>query len=189
MLVLDLEVDGNVRRYSFSRHALGIGSTYPSLTIGRDAELRVRSLSVAEVHLRLFERDGRLLVDPRKPVTVDDRPVSSGHHAIDVGSVVFLGDATLRVHAFTPIVAVDFERTERDFVAMVAAHGHDGRLVYADALEESGWLVRAEYLRVKVRLARGTPLEGDADVELRLTKKLSCAPRWLRAVGSWRPET
>lgn len=189
MLVLDLEVDGRARTYAFSRHALGIGSTYPSLTIGRDAELRVKSLSVAELHLRLFERDGRLLAEPLKPVTIDDRAVGGGHHAIDEGSVLYLGDATLRVRAFTAIVAVDFERTEQAFLEMVAANGHDGRLVYADALEESGWLVRAEYLRVQVRLARGEPLEGDADVELRLTKKLACAPRWLRAVGSGRHGT
>lgn len=183
MLVLDLEVPGvAARTFSFSRHALGIGATFPSLSIGRDAELKVPSPSVAELHLRLFERDGRLLAEPRKPVTIDDRAVRSGHHAIVAGSVLYVGDATLRVRAFTAIVAIDFERTEQDFLAMVAADPLDGRLVYADALEEAGWLIRAEYLRVQVRLARGETLEGDVDVEVRLTKKLSCAPRWLRAV-------
>lgn len=190
MMVLDLEVPGvAARTFSFSRHALGIGATFPSLSVGRDAELKVPSPSVAEQHLRLFERDGRLLADPRKPVTIDDRAVTSGHHAVASGSVLYLGDATLRIRAFVAIVAIDFEHSEQDFLAMLATDPLDGRLVYADALEEAGWLIRAEYLRVQVRLARDQPLDGDTDVELRLTKKLSCAPRWLRAVRIQAPDS
>lgn len=189
MLVLDLEEPGNARTFSFSRHALGIGVTYPSITIGRDAELRIATPGAADRHLRLFERDGRLLADVLKPVTIDDRAQTKGHHALRVGSVIYVDRATLRVREFAPIVAVDFDALEADLLALLRDRSLDGHLVYADALEERGFLVRAEYLRVRVRNQRGEPLPGDAEVENRLLNKLLCAPRWLRAIGVLPPQS
>jgi hypothetical protein len=58
------------------------------------------------------------------------------------------------------------------------------RLVYADMLEEKGWLVRAEYLRVQVRLLLEEGLEGDREARDRLHRKLAPARRWREAVGA-----
>lgn len=185
MLVVELHEPGHAPRVvSFTRHTLGIGAGVPTIVVGRMGELRVVSPSVGRYHLSLFEGDGVLWAGARKLLTIDGRALGQGAHPLRVGSEVLFGDATLWIRGFTPIAPPDFAVVEGELLALAKEDPLDGRLVYADALEEGGWLVRAEYLRVQVRIARNAPLSGDEEAHDRFVRKLMCARAWLKAVGT-----
>jgi len=191
MLVIDVrEVAAEVRRLSFTRHTLALGRGVPTLTLGRGPsadDCNLTSPRVHDLHARLEERDGHLdlvpVVHEQGETTLDGKAVHTPSR-LALGSVVGLGDTAITIVAFTPIVAPDFETSEGDFVKPLRADPNDvaTRLVYADMLEEKGWLVRAEFLRVQVRLVTGQALEGDREAGERLFKKLATARLWREAV-------
>lgn len=189
MLVLQIsEPEAAPRTVAFTRHALGIGRPLPSLSIGRStgADVVLRSRSVSERHVELIEREGLLELVPMAAVVVDGVALASGSRVVKIGSVIALGDSTLVVMEFVPIVPPDFESSERELLDLTRAEASDvgARLVYADALEEGGWLIRAEYLRVQVRLVMAEALDGDEEARARFARKLQPARRWLASVAS-----
>ena len=185
MLVVELHEPGVAPRVvSFTRHTLGIGRSVPTIGVGRTGELRIASPNVGDQHLSLFEGDGRLWAAVRKPVTIDAKTIGTGAHPVPIDGELVFGDVTMWVRAFAPIAPPHFEEVERDLLALAKDEPMEGRLVYADALEEGGWLIRAEYLRVQVRVARKEPLPGDQEAHDRFVRKLLCARRWLKTVGS-----
>jgi uncharacterized protein (TIGR02996 family) len=208
MLVLELREHEQVSRLlSFSRHALGLGRTLPGLTLGGDIGLAAGGV-LAE-HIELFEKDGHLYLRAIGPTLLDGVPLngppSSGGpttnrrnrkkggkqgvgRRLAIGSVVGLGDSTvLVVVRFEPIVPPDFERNEFEAPFLRAIDADPSsvgeRLVYADALEEGGWLIRAEYLRLQLRVLLGEAIEGDLEAKERYLKNLLPAWRWVQRVA------
>lgn len=191
MLVFTMREDEGERRYAFSRHTLAIGAERPTLILGPDPGFVVKFPRVIE----LVEVDGQLLLGRTRSPDVEVEGVLTGpprpkpfHHHLDLmrGSVVRSGTAALTIEAFAPMVPPDFENSEGEFAKMVAADASDlsARLIYADALEESGYLVRAEFLRVEIRLLTGDVVDGDAEARERLYRKLTAAKRWRDYVGA-----
>jgi uncharacterized protein (TIGR02996 family) len=192
MLVIDVREGRDAkRRLSFSRHTLALGRSLPTLTLGRSPTVDVQ-LAAGEVHdqhAQLVESEGKLDVVPL--VHKEDETLLNGdaiHRptSIVIGGVVGLGDCAITIVAFTPIVPPDFEVVEGDFVKPLRADSSDVgmRLVYADMLEEKGWLVRAEFLRVQVRLLLDEAIDGDREARDRLFRKLGPARLWRQAIGA-----
>jgi uncharacterized protein (TIGR02996 family) len=206
MLVLEIHEPGAPpRSVSLTRHTLGLGSTVPSLTLGW--ELGLSMGGVLPNHAQLFERDGCLHLVSHGMTTVNGRETTGPsalrglsrkqrRHAraegigvrelpLEPGAVIGLGEVAVVVRLFVPIVPPDFDESERDFlVALDADPASIGdRLVYADALEDRGWLIRAEYLRVQLRILLGDALEGDVEAKSRYEKNLFAAPRWMKRIG------
>jgi len=189
MLVLEIrEPSRALRRVSFTRYGLGMGRAVPSLSIGRSSRVDVvlESLSVSDFHVELVEREGLLELVPAASVVIDGQALQKGPRVVSIGSVIEIADCTVVVTQFVPIVPADFESSEKEFLELTRADRSDvgARLVYADALEEGGWLIRGEYLRVQVRLLLRQALEGDADAYARFTRKLAPARRWLASVAT-----
>jgi uncharacterized protein (TIGR02996 family) len=186
MLVLGIEEPGRARELAFTRHTLALGRSVPTLTLGQAPDADVDISGADPSHAKIVEREGRAWLIAKSGCLVDGAAPPREHEEarLDVGSTIGIGDALVHVKAFAPIAPEDFEASEREFLAMIADASDIGaRLVYADALEEGEWLVRAEYLRVQVRLTTGQEIEGDRAAHERLVRKLAPARRWLAAVG------
>jgi uncharacterized protein (TIGR02996 family) len=191
-LVLEIE-DGHrpSRRLAFSRHTLSLGHNLPTLNVGGNAEVAVASSTLAAPRrFTLVESEGTLGVsfkgDRDATWSANGRSFTgTTSTTLDVGSVVASGDVRITIVAFTPIVPASFEETEGAFLAPIKASSSDvaARLVYADLLEQNGELIRAEYLRVQVRLLLDEAVDGDAGAHERLKAKLSPARKWRGAVG------
>jgi uncharacterized protein (TIGR02996 family) len=190
MLVLDIqEPNSALRTLSFTRHTLGLGRDVPTLSIGHaaEADVRLASPDVADIHFRLFERDGLLHLASLGRVAIDgnQRVRRNREVAVAVGTTIAVADCSVQIRHFLPIGPADFEVVEKDVLEMTTADvcDHGARLVYADVLEERGWLIRAEYLRVQIRLEMSAALPGDREAYGRFQRKLTPARRWLVAVG------
>jgi uncharacterized protein (TIGR02996 family) len=189
MLVLEIEEPNRATRaLSFTRHTLGLGRDVPTLTIGHlpESDVDLASPDVVDIHLRLFEHDGLLHLAAVGHAAVDGKRVHRGREvALAVGSVISVPDGSVTIRHFLPIGPPDFEVVEKDVLDMATDDpcDHGARLVYADVLEERGWLIRAEYLRVQIRLEMNAALPGDREAYGRFQRKLTPARRWLAAVG------
>lgn len=202
MLVLEVRQRGRPpRTASFTRQTLGVGRSLPGLSLGGDLGLAPEVMSPD--HLELFERDGLLLYIARGPTLLDGTSTAPSVGAsprrnrkeawraktgrpVRVGSVFEIGDVAIVVVDFVPIVAPDWETSERELLEALASDPTSvaARLAYANTLEERGHLVRAEFLRVQLRLLLDEPLEGDVEVKSRYEKTLLPAWRWVTAVGT-----
>jgi uncharacterized protein (TIGR02996 family) len=205
MLVLEVRERERTRTVSFSRTTLGLGFSVPTLVIGESLGLT----ALDPRHAELFERDGRLHLVSHRETTLDGRSTAKPlakkltrrernaqrargdvdawvrEPVVSVGSVIGIGDVAIVVTHFASLAPPDVETVEREFlVALERDHASMGsRLVYADALEERGWLIRAEYLRLQLRLLLGEPIAGDEDALKRYEKKLLAAPKWKQRIG------
>jgi len=197
MLVLEICEPGCARRVvAFTRHTLALGRPVPQLTIGRDAaaDLVLRDDSLLSKHAELFERDGLLHLQPLGLTVLNGQPCNGPRvkkqlreraRPVRHASVIAIGESTVALLQFHPIAPPDFEVLEHDFLDAIRRDGAavDHRLVYADALEERGWLVRAEYMRIQVRLLFGETVEGDEDACHRFLRTLVPSFRWVEAIG------
>jgi uncharacterized protein (TIGR02996 family) len=192
MLVIEVREPGQpARTRSFTRHTLNLGRELPQLTIADDVPL---AGAIQTRHVELFECDGLLRVHAYAPTHLDGEPIprrqsrtgeSDEGRVVKRGSTLDLaGAATITVLEFTPIVPADFEVSEAEFLRAIKDEPSSiGEwLVYADALEEHDYLIRAEYLRLEVRRVLDQRLEGDYGAGQRYLKNLKAASRWLAAV-------
>ena len=186
MLVLEIREGSHVRELSFTRHTLSVGKRMPTLSLGRTPELDtdVEAGETDTRNLVLYERDGRPWLATCRELVIDGERHVGCDAPLRVGSVVSITGATLHLHHFLPIAPANVEVIERELLEMMTGDPCDvgARLVYADALEEAGWLIRAEYLRVQVRLVMHTALDGDEQVHGRLLMKVAPARVWLKMV-------
>ncbi len=208
MLTLDVLMGDAKSTLSFSRHTLGLGRDLPGLNVGSDI---LPSPRLLPKHVELFEQEGRLRYVANGPVFVEgqlpnpppprdrrelkhwesDRPRG---HALGVGgSIALLSSsaepglvATVTLVHMSPIVPADYPSSEADFLHVVEATpgAISPRLVYADMLEEHGYLTRAEFLRLQVRLALRQDIEGDREAHKRYLKNLLPAKSWVGRIGS-----
>lgn len=189
MLVLALQERARAPRVvAFSRSVLMLGRSFPELTLGGagSPDFAIADENCLARHLTFFETAGHLHVHPWGATLLDGEVISGkSDFIVPVGSVLQIGKTTIRVDHFTPVVPPDFREREADFLAEIEGKPHaiPERLVYADALEEGGWLLRAEYLRVQLRLLLGEAIAGDEDAKRRLANLLTAAADWRAAVG------
>ncbi len=203
--MLSIEVrDEQVRSFSFSRHTLGLGRMLPGLILG--ADIGLLDPGVLARHAELFEQEGRLRVLGHGPIRIEGKEKTREGEdpsprqrrreraaerklgrEVEVGDVIELvGSKTkIVITHFVPILPADYRTREGELLRAIEADPSSvaDRLVYADALEESNGLIRAEYLRLQLRLLLDEPVAGDHEAKARYLKNLMPARSWVDRVG------
>lgn len=202
--MLSIEVRGeHVRSFSFSRHTLGLGRMLPGLMLG--ADIGLGDQGVLARHAEIFEQEGRLRVFAHGPIRIEGKEREEAEdpsprrrrrdraaerklgREVDIGDVIELVGSKTKVVIthFVPILPADYRTREGELLRAIEAAPSSvaDRLVYADALEDSSGLIRAEYLRLQLRLLLDEPVEGDQEAKARYLKNLMPARSWVDRVG------
>lgn len=202
--MLSIEVRGeHVRSFSFSRHTLGLGRMLPGLMLG--ADIGLGDQGVLARHVEIFEQEGRLRVFAHGPIRIEGKEREEAEdpsprrrrrdraaerklgREVDIGDVIELVGSKTKVVIthFVPILPADYRTREGELLRAIEAAPSSvaDRLVYADALEDSSGLIRAEYLRLQLRLLLDEPVEGDQEAKARYLKNLMPARSWVDRVG------
>ncbi|MBX3202823.1 MAG: FHA domain-containing protein [Labilithrix sp.] len=122
----------------------------------RDAEVYLPDGTIARLHARLYERDGRIWIEDLRSTNgtwIDDVQVQRAR--VEVGQRFRIAlDAFVDVVRHVPVISPDFEAREAAFLATIVRDPEDegAREAYSAALTESGEHLRAQWLRAELAL-------------------------------------